>query len=85
MSKCNYSGKYEVLAIEKLWAEYQRKKLTALEGDGQQCKAAPAWTAATDPDENGSLETSALTRARLLQILQWSVNQDSTLIQPIEK
>lgn len=41
--------------------------LTALEGDGQQCKAAPAWTASTEPDAKGSLETSALTRAILLQ------------------
>lgn len=42
--------------------------LTALEGVGQQCNAAPAWTASTEPDVKGSLEISALTRARLLHI-----------------
>lgn len=47
------------------------KELTALEGDGQQCKAAPAWTASIEPDAKGSLETSARTRARLLQIPRW--------------
>lgn len=42
-------------------------QLTALDGDGQQCKAAPACTASTDPEKKGNLDTSALTRARLLQ------------------
>jgi hypothetical protein len=38
-----YSGKSEVLAIEIFLEEYQEETaLTALEGDGQQCKAAPA-------------------------------------------
>ena len=30
-------------------------ELTALEGDGQQYKAAPAWTTSTEPVEKGSL------------------------------
>lgn len=46
----------------------QSFKSTALEGEGQQCKAAPACTASIEPDANGSLETSALTRARFLLI-----------------
>lgn len=51
--------------------------LTAFEGDGQQCKAAPAWTASTEPVEKGSLETSALTSARFLQVIQWNINQET--------
>ena len=42
--------------------------LTALEGEGQQCMAAPACTASMEPDSNGNLDTSALTRARFLEI-----------------
>lgn len=40
---------------------------TPAAGDGQQCKAAPACTASIDPDANGSLATSALTKAMFLR------------------
>ena len=46
--------------------------LTAFKRKGQQCKAAPAWTASTEPDEKGSLEIFALTIARLLHILNYA-------------
>ena len=46
--------------------------LTAFKGEGQQFKAAPAWTTSTEPDEKGSLELSALTIARLLHILNYA-------------
>lgn len=54
------------------FSSHKDTALTALEGDGQQCKAAPAWTASTEPDAKGSLETSALTRAILLQTMKWN-------------
>lgn len=41
--------------------------LTAAEGDGQQCKAAPACTASIELVANGSLEISALTNIKFLQ------------------
>lgn len=40
--------------------------LTAADGEGQQCKAAPACTASTELEANGSLEISALTRTKFL-------------------
>lgn len=40
--------------------------LTAAEGDGQQCKAAPACTASIELVANGSLEISALTKMKFL-------------------
>ena len=42
--------------------------LTAADGDGQQCIAAPAWTASIEPEVKGSLEMSALTNTSLLQV-----------------
>lgn len=48
-------------------------ELTAFEGDDQQCNAAPAWTASIEPEEKGSLDTSALTRARLLWTFNYSI------------
>lgn len=59
--------------------------LTAFVGEGQQCNAAPAWTASTEPDENGSLETSALTRARLLHSLNISMMNLLFLVQKLRK
>ena len=40
---------------------------TALEGEGQQWIAAPAWMASTEQEAKGSLEISALTSAKFLQ------------------
>ena len=40
--------------------------LTAVDGEGQQCKAAPACTASTELDLKGSLEISALTKVTFL-------------------
>lgn len=41
--------------------------LTAADGEGQQCIAAPACTASTDLEGNGSLEISALTKMKFLK------------------
>lgn len=41
--------------------------LTAEDGDGQQCNAAPAWTASMELEMNGSLEISALTKVKFLE------------------
>ena len=52
--------------------------LTAVDGEGQQCKAAPACTASIEPETNGSLETSALTRISFLLTINGRVmNQDA--------
>lgn len=40
--------------------------LTADEGDGQQCSAAPAWTASTELVAKGSRDISALTSVMFL-------------------
>ena len=71
-----YQSSKKVIPTQTYYFYTQRHAdtaLTALEGDGQQCKAAPAWTASTEPDGNGSLETSALTRAILLQTIKETV------------
>lgn len=41
--------------------------LTAEDGDGQQCNAAPACTASMELETNGSLEISALTKVKFLE------------------
>lgn len=40
---------------------------TAIEGEGQQCNAAPACTASTELEAKGSLEISALTKSIFLK------------------
>ena len=41
--------------------------LTAADGDGQQCIAAPACTASIERETNGSLDISALTKIMFLK------------------
>lgn len=45
----------------------KREILTAVDGEGQQCRAAPACTASTELVAKGSLEISALTRVMFLE------------------
>ena len=42
--------------------------LTAADGEGQQCIAAPAWIASREPEMKGSLAISALTNIKFLKI-----------------
>lgn len=48
-------------------SKVQMRNCTALEGEGQQWIAAPAWMASTEQEAKGSLEISALTSAKFLQ------------------
>lgn len=48
------------------WKPIYRRILTAADGDGQQCRAAPACTASTELETKGSLEISALTKIKFL-------------------
>lgn len=41
--------------------------LTPVDGEGQQCIAAPACTASIELDTNGSLEISALAKIKFLK------------------
>lgn len=49
------------------WANRCSGLLTAADGEGQQCKAAPACTASTVLEAKGSLEISALTSSMFLE------------------
>lgn len=49
-----------------LQTPYIEEILTAADGEGQQCRAAPACTASTELETKGSLEISALTKLKLL-------------------
>ena len=52
---------------EKLTSNpYIEEILTAVDGEGQQCRAAPACTASTELETKGSLEISALTKVKFL-------------------
>ena len=52
---------------EKLTSNpYIEEILTAVDGEGQQCRAAPACTASTELETKGSLEISALTKIKFL-------------------
>lgn len=55
-----------------------REKLTAADGEGQQCIAAPAWIASTEPETKGSLEISALTNIKFLKKSKSNRNKIST-------
>ena len=49
--------------------------LTAADGEGQQCIAAPAWIASREPEMKGSLAISALTNIKFLKIPIHSLSQ----------
>ena len=72
---------------EKLTSNpYIEEILTAVDGEGQHCRAAPACTASTELETKGSLEISALTKIKFLtenkltQIENSNDNYESSLV-----
>lgn len=58
-----YPEQAETISLNTIKGEI----LTAVDGEGQQCMAAPACTASTELVAKGSLEISALTKVMFLK------------------
>lgn len=58
---------YLKLAEQVILTPHVKDILTAADGEGQQCRAAPACTASIERETNGSLEISALTKIMFLK------------------
>lgn len=63
--------------------KYSGVLLTAADGDGQQCNAAPACTASIELETKGSLEISALTKIIFLKRNENKASGQNTNLQDI--